>query len=388
MSESGPNPLRSAAKIVSVNVVLLLIGLVGLELLFGNWFQPNRMSRLNLIRDAWLQYKVGSLYPTESQTITYVRDRHGLRGERSADGHVDILTIGGSATDQRYITEGQTWQDVLRSEFLKNGTDLSIVNAGVDGQSTVGHIRNFEWWFPFVPNLKVRYFLFYIGVNDFFVQGKYDDVVKLTSWEVRLKERSALYSLVRKIQGLYQAEVVSNMGHGAVDFSKAKWTDQPRYRDHVALIKPTLIEYEKRVGHLLDQANAWPGVPICVTQPARYYKKVGNDLWGLDQDIVFEKGAVNGVDYYHMIRLLHAATLRICREKGGIPIDLANEGSWEDSDFYDTVHNTPRGAAKIGHILYGKLNGLAAEPPPGRRVPPPDLHTIAPTTPARSVRQQ
>ena len=133
MSESGPNPLRSAAKIVSVNVVLLLIGLVGLELLFGNWFQPNRMSRLNLIRDAWLQYKVGSLYPTESQTITYVRDRHGLRGERSADGHVDILTIGGSATDQRYITEGQTWQDVLRSEFLKNGTDLSIVNAGVDG---------------------------------------------------------------------------------------------------------------------------------------------------------------------------------------------------------------------------------------------------------------
>ena len=40
-------------------------------------------------------------------------------------------------------------------------------------------------------------------------------------------------------------------------------------------------------------------------------------------------------------------------------IDLAGELDFEDSDFYDSYHNTPQGAAKIGRYLYQKMAHLS-----------------------------
>jgi hypothetical protein len=39
-------------------------------------------------------------------------------------------------------------------------------------------------------------------------------------------------------------------------------------------------------------------------------------------------------------------------------IDLASEKSWEDEDFYDFRHMTPKGARKVGEGLYRSLHDL------------------------------
>ena len=40
-------------------------------------------------------------------------------------------------TDQVYISDGLTYQDVLSEEFKKNNKDVIV--CGIDGQSTFGH---------------------------------------------------------------------------------------------------------------------------------------------------------------------------------------------------------------------------------------------------------
>ena len=59
-----------------------------------------------------------------------------------------------------------TWSEKLESKLNLNLNNIDVVNAGIDGQSTYGHIWNFEEWFPKIDNLKPRYILFYIGINE------------------------------------------------------------------------------------------------------------------------------------------------------------------------------------------------------------------------------
>ena len=56
-----------------------------------------------------------------------------------------------------------------------------------------------------------------------------------------------------------------------------------------------------------------------------------------------------------MMRMLNDKTMEFCHAVGGICLDLASELEFNDSDFYDFYHNTPRGAEKIGLYLYQKL---------------------------------
>ena len=39
--------------------------------------------------------------------------------------------------------------------------NINFVNAGIDGQSTIGHIWNFNNWFNKIENFKSQYILFY-----------------------------------------------------------------------------------------------------------------------------------------------------------------------------------------------------------------------------------
>jgi len=131
-----------------VNFTLLVIGILVAEIFFGNWFYPDNLNRLNIIRSRTVKYDIAGLYDSSSKAISITRDQYGLRGAFQLPADIDILTVGGSTTDQRYITDGKTWQDVLQQKFESIGKNVKVANAGVDGQSTFGHIKNFDWWFP------------------------------------------------------------------------------------------------------------------------------------------------------------------------------------------------------------------------------------------------
>ena len=121
-----------------------------LQLLFGDWLYHNPwLNNSVVISDVSLLTKLNDLYD-------------------SVD-NIDIITIGGSTTGQRYITDSLTFQRVLQKEFLNSGRNVSIANASIDGQSTIEHINNFYRWSAYINNLRADYFLFFIDINDYHV---------------------------------------------------------------------------------------------------------------------------------------------------------------------------------------------------------------------------
>jgi hypothetical protein len=347
---------RSAIKIAAVNLLILFVFAAIVEVAYGSWFNQHRLNRLNLIRSTTITYKANHLYSPSPQSIVYRRDEFGFRGTYSSPDQIDILTVGGSTTDQRYLTDGETWQDVLAREFEHNGKTVSVVNAGVDGQSTLGHIKDFDWWFPSIPKLHARYFLFYVGINDFHMENynRYDDLVN-SNFVTALRDNSAIYYLYRTLRGVYRAQVVEQIAHRAVDFQAIKWTHRPMITEHEPLMRERLQGYRERLRILGDKVHALGGMPICVTQTERKFKSDGKRIVGDATPFRYENATINGVDQYKLMQLINQVTLETCPEIGGVGIDLAGELQFDDSDFYDFIHNTPQGAAKVGTYLYSKL---------------------------------
>jgi len=351
-------------RIVLVNLLILAAGLLVVEIFFGDWFSSNRLNQLNLVRDVEYIYDVRDLYPINDRQIVYKRDGYGLRGSYGRPDEIDILTVGGSTTDQRYISDGATWQDVLQREFSSHGVSLNIANAGINGRSTYGHIKNFDWWFPYIPNLKVKYFLFYIGVNDFYndANNEFDDLIKGPTAEISLKqqikEKSALYYLYRTIRGIQRAQR-ADLWHRSMDFRAIEWIDTPKVDNHEQLMLPRLQSYRDRLYILNERVRKFGATPIYVTQPTSTCKEQNGKIIGVVETESYGGVDVNGVDLCIMKRLLNKKTTEVCRETGGICIDLAGDMVFDDGDFYDSSHNTPKGTEKIGRYLYGKLRPIS-----------------------------
>ncbi len=360
--------LGKLSRVALINFLFLAIGLLILELLSGNWLRSDRVNRLHLLKGVELKFDVDGLYPATDSQIIYKRDVYGFRGNYGKPDGIDILTVGGSTTDQRYITEGATWQDVLQHDFLSHGTRVSIANAGVDGQSTFGYIKDFDWWFPDIPNLRVKYFLFYIGINDVYKDeaSKYDGFVRpsLTSnyFKQQIRENSALYHLYLSTTGIYEAEK-NELRYRRVDFHTLNWVDRPAATNHEALMRARLRAYGERLRILDQRMHSYGTMPIYVTQPVRWCKNMDGKVIGVDEQSTFNGVSINGIDRCIMMQLINKKTMETCRDIGGICIDLASELEFDDSDFYDYHHNAPQGAEKIGHYLYQNLKQLFRDDP-------------------------
>lgn len=355
---------KNALKLLLVNGLLLLAGLVVIELVFGGWFNEKRLNRLNLLKSCTLQYDVSHLYHDPNPTIRYTRDEYGLRGNFGTPDRIDILTVGGSTTDQRYVRDGDTWQDVLEQQFRQVGVNVAIANAGVDGQSTYGHIKDFEWWFPQIPGLRPSYILFYVGLNDFYKEAGYSfDALKIEgkSFRTQLKTKSILYHAGRTARGAFHAMFVKKIGHRSIDFGAVEYTDRRLQTDY-SFMDARLAEYATRLRALSRMTKGLGATPAFVSQPSRRYRVTPAGVQGEALVDSYDGHEFNGVDYYYMMRRLDGVTRAVTDEVGGIFVDLAAHSDWEDADFYDYEHMTPQGARKIGVLLYEGLKDAVTIP--------------------------
>jgi len=354
--------------VLLVNSALLGIVIVILELIFGNWLRPDNLNQLNIVRSQTIPFVVDKLYPSATHTITYSRDQYGLRGSFKRPGEIDILTVGGSTTDQRYIADGYTWQDVLQQRFASIGKKVVVANAGVDGQSTIGHIKDFDWWFPYIPELKPRYVLFYIGINDFYVdEGNSYDAMNLhvdtgnsydsmnLSWHELLSERSALYYLARTLRGIYRAEIEEQVSHRRIAFNSYQWVQDPLVSSYDELMNTRLKEYAERLNVLIAKTERLGSVPIFVTQPSHKYRFRNGIIEGIGTTASYDNTLINGVDFYYMMRKLDHVTCSVAQVHNILCIDLAKESFWQDDDFYDFGHMTPKGVSLVGTYLFARL---------------------------------
>jgi hypothetical protein len=352
-------------RIVIVNLGLLLAVVIVVELIFGNWIRPDNLNRLNIIRSRTIKYNTAHLYEASSKTATYSRDEYGLRGSFDEPSEITILTVGGSTTDQRYIGDGETWQDVLEQGLRSNGHSVVIGNAGIDGQSTFGHIKNFDWWFPHIPGLEPKFILYYLGINDFYKGAGYFHDELLTanlepSLRLLLREKSAIYHALRTVYGVYQARVKQGIAHHSTAWEELEWTRVPQQSSYDALMASRLAAYAERLDILIARTREFGSIPVFVTQPTRKHRFVNGVLEGVADLMDYENVPINGVDYYYMMRKLDGVTCAVARKNDVRCIDLGALRDWKDEDFYDPVHTTPKGAQKVGKYLIQELGAIIA----------------------------
>tara|TARA_B100000212_G_scaffold68778_1_gene48132 strand:+ start:2828 stop:3925 length:1098 start_codon:yes stop_codon:yes gene_type:complete len=156
-------------KLIAFNLCTFIFFISVIEILFGQW-RKNFISQRNyfqipyLIKDVHLKYDARRIYNTKNPIlINYHRDKDGYRSRDKESKKLIILTIGGSTTDQRFVNDGETWQDILDRKIPK----FDFINGGVDGQSSYGYKRAINFWHAkYLDPKKTNSIIFYTGVND------------------------------------------------------------------------------------------------------------------------------------------------------------------------------------------------------------------------------
>ena len=357
---------RRFRRIIRINLGLILLSLILAELIFGNWIFGPDYSVLNIPRNEKRYFDV-SEFIEAGKVITYSRDRHGLRGEYGGDPkNIDVLVIGGSTTNERFLDDRETWVALLQEQFQRAGKNVVITNASVDGQSTRGHIKAFDLWFPNVTGLRPRYVIGYVGINDLALgkdSEKFDDMQSpQISRRIRqyILNHSVFYNQFRRIRGAFIAQRTRHM-HGANAVRTGKWVPVLNWTDRSQLkseLDENLQSYRKRLRVLASRITRFGAMPIYVTQRRGDYRFQDGQLQKMIQiNSASDETETSDLGMLQMSKI-NEVTLSVCQELKITCIDVGADIELEPADFYDGFHTMPSGSAKLAEFLFDELKDI------------------------------
>ena len=336
-------------KIIFYNLLFLFLGLILIELIFGNWIFGPKFSSLIIKRNIT---KVWNPTHYESNHVAmYKKDEFGFRGNYKNISNVKIITVGGSTTDERWIDENLTWSHLLQKKLENTYANIKVANAGTMGQSTIGHLKNFEIWFNQIPNLKPEYFIYYIGINDSILLlkalDKYKDKrnyneadtlvsKKLFERQVRyLKNNSVFYKLFKLIDGYFLAKK-----YGVTHFT-GTWKNKKKIKPievnkEDKIVLQFLIEYQKRLKKINERTKKYKSKTIFITQNVHKDHFLSNAL-----------------------NIINITTKNFCINNEIICLPLDEKVNFDfEKNFYDGIHTRPSGNKKIAEYISYELKKI------------------------------
>jgi lysophospholipase L1-like esterase len=352
------------------NLAVLAALLIPIELIFGNWIRPMTLAdlkRFSIPIGVAFETDVSAIYTGGPRNpIRYSRDQYGLRGNYQSLADIDVLTVGGSTTDQRFLDDQATWQSVAERELAQGGHPLVFANAGVDGQSTVGAAFSFQHWFPLLDGLKPSAILFYLGTNDVLRRPErvqFDASLDATSWRVR----SVIYQLYRTLRGNMQARNVGVVHGRRPNLTAADFTDQGLLsaEERSALSDQITQNLLFNVERLREHVKASGAQTIIVTQTAFAWNADSAPPRGVKGVVQAHDRSMNYADVAFLHQAVNRALVDYCAKNNVICLDVANDVKFDADDYYDYLHNTPKGAEKIGRYLAERLSALDLGPKSG-----------------------
>lgn len=348
-----------------INLAIIFSGLVCAELIFGSWISGSELSPLNIPRNERRVLDVSQLMPS-TPNVVYTRDQYGLRGDYGGDlSRIDVLVLGGSTTNELYVTDEATWVAQLGKKFREGGKSLTFANAAIDGQSTLGHIVALKRWLLNLPRLRPQYVLFYIGINDTAVDEERlspSDQIQSPSSARRFKQyfinHSALYNLFRVARGACRARNAKLL-HAGMLRNETKWFPVTMPVDNAELLeeyKHKLPAFVGRLEALTMEVRKWGAKPIFITQRRGDSKQIN----GVEHVLMHPNWVKNSREISDraekILKILNETTVATCERLSLVCVDLASKIAFEDNDFYDLIHTTPSGSMRIAEFLYGELD--------------------------------
>ena len=150
--------MKKFLKILSINIIVILTIISLIEIFFGHWFDKNNLGayvREHSLRKATYIVK----YQEKPIEFIYKRNYYAFRGKDVPLQNISAVIMGGSTTDERYKPERYTITEILNQKLSQKNIDIKILNAGIEGQSTRGHLSNLKYWFPRLKDFNPRYII-------------------------------------------------------------------------------------------------------------------------------------------------------------------------------------------------------------------------------------
>ena len=342
-------------KVTFYNLLFFLLAIIIMELIFGFWFDKNNFGPY--MREHRMKKVEYSLqYEGKTFNHTYKRNYHGFRGEEISPKNIDAIIVGGSTTDERYKPEEQTITEFLNKKILQKNINLKIINAGIEGQSTLGHIFNFQVWFPKLEEFKPKYIIFYIGINDFLSpveklkKAKFNDghIVNPDLKEKildNIKSRSIFYDLLRKTKHKYytsnKPKVIYDFDHTAELFHKNKEYRFLNYNDALKLydINKLIKQNKEKIKYYLDNVDI-----------------LYNETIKLKATPVFINQLDHEGHYNKKLFSLNYSLINHCKKKNYKCIDLASKLEGKKKYWWDGTHTTAKGSEIIADLIFPELH--------------------------------
>jgi lysophospholipase L1-like esterase len=342
--------------------VVLVLG--GMEVLL-RLYQPIPFR----VRGETIVLPVRQIYTFDNRAATkldpvtrHTKNSLGFRGPdppRDFDRRLTILTIGGSTTECLFLSDGRTWTDVMARILAARRSDLWVNNAGLDGQSSYGHLvllRNF------VVAMHPDIALFLVGANDVGLDRPvaYDTalVPQRPRWRHIVDvviDHSELLGLAQNLGRAARARH-QGFGHSQIDPAAAPTlVMDPETMERTAnKYRGYLDGYAERLTRIVDMCQTAGIRPVLLTQPA-LFGDTKDAATGVDLATIQVNGRGNGSLEWRLLEMVNDVTRRVAATKGVLLIDVAREMPKDSRLFYDFLHFTNEGAVRVGTIVASHL---------------------------------
>ena len=341
-------------------VQLLLVLTVGELLLHIYNPLPFRVRGHRIILPAHQRYTFHNDGATKLDAVTHhTKNSLGFRGPdppKDFARRLTIVTIGGSTTECLFLSDGHTWTDVMARRLQRSFPDIWVNNAGLDGQSTYGHLVLLR---EHVDALRPRVAVFLIGVNDIGLDAGNTFDASLTPVPSRLRAAAAFLAdhveLAAFAQNLVRIARARNAGFGhtvQLDLKTIQHLEHNGATTAATIRKfsGALPAFASRVAAIIDECRRHGIEPVLVTQPALYGDGI-DPATGVDLSTVQTSGAANGRLWWKVLERYNDVTRRTAKERGVFLIDVARELPKDSRIFYDFMHFSNDGAVRLGDIL-------------------------------------
>lgn len=349
---------------VKVLLVQLLLVLVFAELLLHIYNPlPFRVRGNRIVLPVHQRYEFRNDVASKLDPIVHhTKNSLGFRGPEPPKDFASrptILTIGGSTTECLFLSDGKTWTDQLARRLAETMPDVWVNNAGLDGQSTYGHLVLLR---DFVDDLHPRVAVFLIGVNEIGLDAAnpYDDSLAAPRSRARaaaifLTDHSELAALVQNLRRVSRTRR-EGFGHGQIDLKTLRHLehDPTNTRNTLAVFSRPLPSFAARVAALIEECRRHGIEPILVTQPMLNGDAI-DPATGVDLSTIQVKGSANGRLWWQVLELYNDVTRRAGKERDVLVIDAAREMPKDSRLYYDFMHFTNEGARVLGDLVADRL---------------------------------
>jgi lysophospholipase L1-like esterase len=359
----GTVTIRTVRRLRVVFVQLLLILIVGEALLHIYNPLPFRVRGNRIVLPVHQRYTFHNDGVRKLDAVTHnSRNSLGFRGPeppKDLSTRLSVVTIGGSTTECLFLTDGKTWTDRLAQTLAPKFPDLWVNNAGLDGQSTYGHLILLR---DFVDDLHPRVAVFLIGANDIGLDAGNPYDASLTPPQSAARAAVAFLTDHIELAGLAQNVVrvararSGGFGHGEIDLRTIRHLehDPANTAATIAKFSTSLPAFAARVAMIIEECRRHGIEPVLVTQPWLNGDAI-DPTTGVNLATIQVRGPANGRLWWQVQELYNDVTRRAAAADGVLLIDAARELPKDSRYFYDFMHYTNEGAARLGDIVASHL---------------------------------